>query len=95
MMRHDSAPPVQAPSNVMPLTAGRVRRGSDRITVPRFEPERGVIDRDCRVFGVDNPFLSGACTFTAPGTANPTNLVVAITLRLADHLIAERDRAQG
>lgn len=47
----------------------------------------GVVDRDNRVFGTENLYLSGACTFPTPGTANPTNTVVALTLRLADHLL--------
>jgi choline dehydrogenase-like flavoprotein len=46
-----------------------------------------VVDGDCRVFGTDNVYVSGAAVFPAAGTANPTATVVALTLRLADHLI--------
>jgi choline dehydrogenase-like flavoprotein len=49
--------------------------------------ESGVVDRDQRVFGVDNLYVSGASVFPTSGTANPTLTVVALTLRLADHLI--------
>jgi choline dehydrogenase-like flavoprotein len=55
-----------------------------------FDETNGVVDRDNKVFGLDNLFVSGACTFPTSGTANPTNTVVAMTLRLADHI---RDRA--
>lgn len=58
--------------------AGTCRMGVDE--------KNGVVDRNNRVFGVDNLFVSGACTFPTSGTANPTNTVVAMTLRLADHL---------
>ncbi len=51
-----------------------------------FDEKTGVVDRNNRVFGLDNLFVSGACTFPTSGTANPTNTVVAMTLRLADHL---------
>lgn len=61
--------------------AGTCRMGLDERT--------GVVDRHNQVFGIDNLFVSGASTFPTSGTANPTNTVVAMTLRLADHL---RDR---
>ncbi len=48
--------------------------------------QTGVVDRHNRVFGLDNLYVSGASTFPTSGTANPTNTVVAMTLRLADHL---------
>ena len=51
-----------------------------------FDEKTGVVDRNNRVFGLDNLFVSGACTFPTSGTANPTNTVVAMTLRLADHI---------
>lgn len=65
---------------------------------PRFHPSggcrmaadeaAGVVDADCRVFGLDNLYVSGAAVFSAAGSANPTATVVALTLRLADHLVA-------
>lgn len=58
--------------------AGTCRMGFDEAT--------GVVNRHNRVFGLDNLFVSGACTFPTSGTANPTNTVVALTLRLAEHL---------
>lgn len=51
-----------------------------------FDETNGVVDRNNKVFGIDNLFVSGACTFPTSGTANPTNTVVAMTLRLADHI---------
>lgn len=49
-------------------------------------PEDGVVDRDSRVFGVDNLFVAGSSVFPTGGHANPTLTIVALALRLADHL---------
>jgi choline dehydrogenase-like flavoprotein len=48
----------------------------------------GVVDRDCRVFGLDNLWLAGAAVFPTSGSSNPTLTIVALALRLADHLAA-------
>jgi glucose dehydrogenase len=49
-------------------------------------PELGVVDPNGRVFGVDNLFVAGAAMFPTSGPANPTLTVVALALRLGDHL---------
>ena len=53
-----------------------------------FDDASAVVDRNNRVFGVTNLYVSGACTFPTSGTANPTLTVVALTLRLSDHLVS-------
>lgn len=52
-------------------------------------PEDGVVDADCRVFGIDNLFVAGSAVFPTSGQANPTLSIVAFALRLADHLKAK------
>jgi choline dehydrogenase-like flavoprotein len=52
-----------------------------------FDASNGVVDRDSRVFGVDNLYVSGASVFPISGATNPTGTVVALSLRLADHLM--------
>ncbi len=52
------------------------------------DPTRGVVDRDCKVFGVDNLWIAGSSVFSTYGYANPTLTLVALTVRLADHLTA-------
>ena len=47
---------------------------------------RGVVDRDCRVHGVSNLFIAGSSVFPTSGAANPTLTLIALSLRLADHL---------
>ncbi|MEX2495408.1 MAG: GMC family oxidoreductase, partial [Woeseia sp.] len=49
-------------------------------------PAEGVVDADCRVHGIRNLYLAGGSVFTTSGSANPTLTIVALALRLADHL---------
>jgi choline dehydrogenase-like flavoprotein len=53
-------------------------------------PRTGVVDRDCRVFGVRNLFVAGSAVFPSVGHANPTLTIVALSLRLAEHLRSAR-----
>lgn len=52
------------------------------------DPRTGVVDKDAKVYGIDNLFVAGSSTFTTGGHANPTVTVVAQASRLADHLKA-------
>lgn len=47
----------------------------------------GVVDAHCRVFGVDNLYIAGASVFTVAGSGNPTLTIVALAMRLGDHLL--------
>ena len=49
-------------------------------------PMHGVVDRDCRVFGVDNLHIAGSSVFPTGGWAFPTFTIVALSLRLAENL---------
>jgi choline dehydrogenase-like flavoprotein len=50
------------------------------------DPRQGVVDRDCRVHGMRNLYVAGSSVFTTAGSATPTMTIVALALRLADHL---------
>lgn len=50
------------------------------------DPRRGVVDADCRVHGVANLYVAGSSVFPTSGTANPTLTIVALALRLAEHV---------
>jgi len=52
------------------------------------DPALGVVDADGRVYGTENLFVTGASVFPSAGFANPTLTIVALALRLADHLKA-------
>lgn len=50
------------------------------------DPRRGVVDEHARVHGISNLFVAGSSVFPTGGFANPTLTIVALALRLADHL---------
>jgi len=50
------------------------------------DPRSGVVDETCRVHGIDNLYVAGSSVFPSGGYMNPTLTVVALALRLADHL---------
>jgi choline dehydrogenase-like flavoprotein len=50
------------------------------------DPRCGVVDENCRVHGVANLFVTGSSVFPTGGYANPTLTIVALAVRLADHL---------
>jgi choline dehydrogenase-like flavoprotein len=50
------------------------------------DPRNGVVDRNCRVHGVDNLYMAGSSVFSTAGDGSPTMMLVALALRLADHL---------
>ena len=49
-------------------------------------PRTSVTNSDCRVHGVANLYLVGSGVFPTSSQANPTLTIVALSLRLADHL---------
>jgi choline dehydrogenase-like flavoprotein len=52
------------------------------------DPRQGVVDRNCRIHGMANLYVAGASVFTNGGAACPTYNLVALAVRLADHVKA-------
>ncbi len=50
------------------------------------DPRDGVVNANCKVHGVDNLYVAGCSVFPTGGHANPTLTIVALAIRLADHL---------
>lgn len=50
------------------------------------DPKQGVVDSNCKVHGIDNLFVAGSSCFPTSGAANPTLTIVALSIRLADHI---------
>ncbi|HEV2567676.1 GMC family oxidoreductase [Sphingomonas sp.] len=50
------------------------------------DPATGVVDPNCRAHGYDNLYVAGSSSFSTGGWANPTLTIVALSLRLGDHL---------
>ncbi len=60
--------------------------GTTRIAT---SPEEGVVDANCRVHGLSNLYVAGSSTFPTGGHANPTLTIVAMALRLGEHLVSQ------
>ncbi len=76
LMLGDENPPALIEGNFHHL-------GTTRMHV---DPAHGVVDADCRVHGMRNLYVAGSSVFPTYGCSNPTLTVVALALRLADHL---------
>jgi len=66
---------------------GRHHMGTTRMS---NSPKDGVVDKNCRVHGYDNLYVAGSSVFPTYGYAQPTYTIVALALRLADHIINTR-----
>ena len=60
--------------------------GTTRMSV---NPREGVVDSDCKVYGVAGLYVAGGSVFPTSGWANPTLTIVALSLRLASYLKTE------
>jgi len=70
----------EAPENVLNAHhhMGTTRMHSD--------PRQGVVDENCRVHGIANLFIAGSSVFPTYSFDDPTMTIVALALRLSDHL---------
>jgi len=50
------------------------------------DPHKGVVNRDCRLHTVKNLFINSSAVFPTSGHSNPTFTIIALGIRLADHL---------
>jgi choline dehydrogenase-like flavoprotein len=57
---------------------GTARMGTD--------PRTSVVDRDCRVHSVHNLYVAGSAAFPTSSQANPTLTLIALSLRVGQHL---------
>lgn len=49
-------------------------------------PKMGVVNENCQIHGVSNLYVAGSSVFPTSGFVNPTLTIIALALRLADHL---------
>lgn len=74
---------IEWPSN---LRGGYHHMGTTRM---HDNPKKGVVDRNCKVHGINNLHIAGSSVFPTVGYVNPTFTIVALALRLADQLKLE------
>jgi choline dehydrogenase-like flavoprotein len=67
------------------LSGGYHQAGTTRMSA---EPQDGVVDRNLAVHGFDDLFVASSSVFVTAGQANSTFTIIALALRLADHLDA-------
>ncbi len=65
------------------LSGGWHHMGTTRM---HDDPRYGVVDANCRVHGFGNLYVAGSSVYPTSGAPNPTLTLVALTLRLSDHL---------
>jgi choline dehydrogenase-like flavoprotein len=76
------------PAGVERQILGAGAYGGHHIGTARMgaSPASSVVDGDCRVHGMTNLYVAGSAVFATSGQANPTLTIVALALRLADHV---------
>lgn len=82
--RYEPAAWVGGSGDDMPQVRGTAHHlGTTRMSA---DPNQGVVDRHCRVHGVDNLHIAGSSVFPTGGWAFPTFTIIALSLRLAEDL---------
>ncbi len=78
-----------------PLISAHAKGGYHHMGTTRMSasPRTGVVDADCRVHGMNNLYVAGSSVFATSGWANPTLGIMALSLKLADHLADQNAKA--
>lgn len=79
---------LQVLPDMLSNPAAKLRGGNHHMGTIRMgdSPQHSVVDANCRVHGLDNLYVAGSGVFPTAGCNNPTYSIVALALRLADHL---------
>jgi choline dehydrogenase-like flavoprotein len=78
--------PIKRQTLLKISSASRHHMGTTRM---HADPRQGVIDPDGRVHETANLYVAGSSVFPTSGIANPTLTILALVMRLADHLKQE------
>ena len=81
-----TACPIRRDELVASMSPSRHHMGTTRM---HADPKQGVVDPDLRIHDTTNLFVAGSSVFPTSGIANPTLTILALTLRLSDHLKKE------
>ena len=76
---------LDAPGDSLPDTTsgGWHHMGTTRMN---NDPKLGVVNADCKIHGIGNAYMAGSSCFPTGAGVNPTLTIVALSIRLADHL---------
>ncbi len=74
---------IETSGDAVPDPNAHHHAGTTRMHV---DARHGAVDADGRVHGTDNLYATGGSVFPSSGFANPTLTIVALALRLAEHL---------
>ncbi len=71
---------------------GRINDATHHIGTTRMgvNDSEAVVDQNCKVFELDNLYIAGSSVFPTGSHSNPTLTIIALAMRLADHL-SEKD----
>ena len=83
-------PALDAEGWPVSMSSGMHHMGTTRM---HDHPRQGVVDASCRVHDLANLYVAGSSVFPTGGVANPTLTIVALAIRLADHLKQTASRA--
>jgi len=82
---------VLARRNGSPVLAQMSAHHPSGTTRMSDDPSAGVVDRHCRVHGVDNLYVASSSVFPSSGSAPPTLTILALAIRVTDRIKAEMD----
>ena len=73
---------------IPPWTDLKISGGGHHMGTTRMhsDPKKGVVNPDCRVHDVENLYIAGSSVFPTSGSSNPQQTILALSLRLADHI---------
>ena len=68
--------------------ATRVKDAYHHIGTTRMSdsPREGVVNSNCKVFGLENLYMAGSSVFPTSGHSNPTATLIALAFRLSEHI---------
>jgi choline dehydrogenase-like flavoprotein len=73
------------PAMIARLEENRHHIGGTRMA---DDESRGVVSPDLKLYGTQNVYVCGSSVFPCAGFVNPTHTIIALAIRLADHLAA-------
>lgn len=72
------------PPSLETMTDAAHQMGTTRMA---NQPEEGVVDTNCRVFGTDNLYVASSAVFPTGPSYSPTFTILALARRLGQHLL--------